>query len=227
MLPATVGGAGRLQLSGKANAGRADHRYRRAGARGTGLLLVGACVAWLGLPASAEDASEVVARTTPNVVVDVASEPARPPARATLPPVSAPAARAPGPAAPAEPGPSDAPGPAPTAGNPDEAAASLDSAEGWMEDQVVAVEDALREAQFRSAQGISAQLRFHPSANDAQRVRLEHVHAIATFALGDEAGARASFQRLLRLDPGFAPGDDHSPKVRRAFEEARQIPALQ
>ena len=91
----------------------------------------------------------------------------------------------------------------------------------WMEQQVEAVEDTLREARFRSALGISAQLRRHPAASRQQRVRLELVHATAALALGEEESSQASLSRLLDLEPDFELGEAHSPKLRRALERAR------
>ena len=99
--------------------------------------------------------------------------------------------------------------------------AAAPPASEWMGAQVEAVEEMLREARFRSAMGISEQLRSRPAATRDQRVRLELVHATAALALGEDAVSQQSFGRLLAIDPGFELDDTHSPKLRRALERAR------
>lgn len=96
------------------------------------------------------------------------------------------------------------------------------AAEEWMDRQIAAVEETLRQARFRSALGISDQLRQHPAATSAQRIRLELAHATAAIALDDDPATRESLLRVLALDPGFAFGADRSPKLRRALVRARQ-----
>ena len=96
------------------------------------------------------------------------------------------------------------------------------AASEWMEHQVRSVERTLHGAQFRSALGISAQLRDHPAATTAQRVRLEVAHATAAIALGEVEAGEASLRRVLELDPGFSLTAHDSPKLRRALDRARQ-----
>ena len=229
MLAASVGGAGKLELSGKSRSIQIGTAGMRSRALGPACLALAACAFWLALPATAQEATPeepppADAASLQHAAVEVTIESGRSTASPNVSPAPAPET-SPGPAAAAEEA-TRTDAVIITEAEP-EAAPRLDSAEDWMEDQVVAVESALREAHFRSAQSISAQLRVHPSANDSQRVRLEQAHAIACVALGEEDNARASFQRLLSIDPGFAPGDHNSPKVHRAFEAARRTTALQ
>ncbi len=91
----------------------------------------------------------------------------------------------------------------------------------WMERQVRSVERALHNAHFRSALGISEQLRNHPAATDAQKLRLELTRATAALALGDHAASEESLLRVLRLDPEFVLAESHPPKLRSALAAAR------
>ncbi|HVV83765.1 MAG TPA: hypothetical protein VHE35_11905, partial [Kofleriaceae bacterium] len=60
-------------------------------------------------------------------------------------------------------------------------------------------------------------------ASRAQRVRAWEVIALARFILGDEAGARDAFERVLELDPGFELRDTSgSPRIRAFFDQIRR-----
>ncbi len=100
--------------------------------------------------------------------------------------------------------------------------AAAPPADGWMGPLVDSVEEALRQARFRSALGIADQLRNHRGATPDQRARLELVRATAALALGDDEASQESFARLLAIDPRFELDDTHSPKLRRALERARR-----
>ena len=61
------------------------------------------------------------------------------------------------------------------------------------------------------------------AASRAQRVRAWEVIALARFILGDEAGARDAFERVLELDPGFQLRDSSgSPRIRAFFDRLRR-----
>jgi LysM repeat protein len=53
-------------------------------------------------------------------------------------------------------------------------------------------------------------------------IRLEEITANVSAAYGEQEQAAASFGRALRLDPLYTPPPRSSPKVMRAFEQARQ-----
>jgi hypothetical protein len=60
-------------------------------------------------------------------------------------------------------------------------------------------------------------------ATRAQRLRALELTALSQLILGDEAAARATFERLLDIDPGY-PLRDHSgsPRIRRFFDDVRR-----
>ena len=93
----------------------------------------------------------------------------------------------------------------------------------WMERQVHRVERTLQGAQFRSALGISAQLRNHRAATDRQKIRLELAHATAAIALGETDASEESLQRILQLDPDFSLTAEDSPKLHRALQNLREV----
>jgi len=59
-------------------------------------------------------------------------------------------------------------------------------------------------------------------ATRAQRLRALEVIALAQFIRHDEAGARATFERILDIDPGYQLRDTSgSPKIRAFFDELK------
>ncbi len=60
------------------------------------------------------------------------------------------------------------------------------------------------------------------AATRAQRLRALELVALSQLILGDDAAARASFERLLDIDPGFQLTDQSgSPRIREFFDEVR------
>jgi hypothetical protein len=60
-------------------------------------------------------------------------------------------------------------------------------------------------------------------ATRAQRLRALELIALADFIRGDEAAARATFERILDIDPGYQLRDPSgSPKVRAFFEQLKK-----
>jgi len=60
-------------------------------------------------------------------------------------------------------------------------------------------------------------------ATRAQRLRALELIALAEFIRGDQGGARATFERILDIDPGYQLRDTSgSPKVREFFEELKR-----
>jgi hypothetical protein len=60
-------------------------------------------------------------------------------------------------------------------------------------------------------------------ATRAQRLRALELIALADFIRGDEGGARATFERILDIDPGYQLRDPSgSPKVRAFFESLKK-----
>jgi hypothetical protein len=59
-------------------------------------------------------------------------------------------------------------------------------------------------------------------ADRAQRLRAWELIALSRFILGDRAGARTAFERVLEIDPGFQLRDTSgSPRIREFFTEVR------
>jgi hypothetical protein len=60
-------------------------------------------------------------------------------------------------------------------------------------------------------------------ATRAQRLRALELIALAEFIRGDQGGARATFERILDIDPGYQLRDTSgSPKVREFFDELKR-----
>lgn len=60
-------------------------------------------------------------------------------------------------------------------------------------------------------------------ATRAQRLRALELIALSQFIRGDEAGARATFERILDIDPGYQLRDTSgSPKIRAFFDDLKK-----
>src|SRR6185436_9845095 len=60
-------------------------------------------------------------------------------------------------------------------------------------------------------------------ATRAQRLRALELIALANFIRGDEGAARATFERILDIDPGYQLRDTSgSPKIRAFFDELKK-----
>ena len=80
-----------------------------------------------------------------------------------------------------------------------------------------------QELEYRKAVRELAPIKTDPSATRAQRLEALELIGLASFILGDEEGARDSFEDLLAIDPGYQLREaSGAPKIRAFFEQVKK-----